>query len=165
MCSTAKLHDLCKEKQMKHREFPKNVTFMRPDSFHHKIASIQNIFLSPFLLAHTKKNLLVLSLASFNQIKFSGANKCGMTMTTAKAVAKMKCKYWKQLHGTMGLLKAHCNVLFAFVMVVVCHYLWCDSICLADWIKRMNTKQQRNTHTQKIMKEIACLNYKCCAWG
>lgn len=64
------------------------------------------------------------------------------TAAMATTNVKMKCEYWKQLHGTMGLLKWLQATLFAFAMVVVgCHYLWCDNICLAILNRKNGTSE------------------------
>lgn len=140
------------KKTNKIREFPKQKMLLpSSDSFHHQFTSFWKCVKFYLLLTgSTTQNISLFRLHSSTRLK-SYANKWRKTTTTtaaAAAIAKMKCKYWKQLHGTMGLLKAHCNVLFAFVMVVVCHYLWCDSICLANWIKRMNANNN-GTYTHK----------------
>lgn len=100
----------------------------------------------------------------FHQIKFIYSD-VWKQRPGCKNEIEMKCKYWKQLHGTMGLLKV-LQLLFAFVMAVVCHYLWCDSICLADWIKRMKQRKCEPKLHAWIMNAAHGVRYNrsSCAW-
>lgn len=163
--SSEKLHDFTKKTKI----FP-TLLFPSQDSFsswfHVTLAKNNVLF---FFWCHCSRLLLPLSCHTFSEKSFrlhSSPDQIHMPRTNDQSEwdtgAKMKCKYWKQLHGTMGLLNV-LQLLFAFVMVVVCHYLWCDSICLADWIKRMAREKRKKDKGER--REIARLNYECCTWN